>query len=143
MTENRDFDFICQFESECQSYANDIILRICKKAIRVMNQQEATLAGSTDDYPNNFTFYDILSIELQDRSYNEINPFLEDFIVSTLENEYDKVKGIEKLVLEYSECTENSECDINKVKRNIYEQFHTMLNEHYSIKKIQNYIERL
>jgi hypothetical protein len=108
-----------------------------------MNQQEATLAGSTDDYPNNFTFYDILSIELQDRSYNQINPFLEDFIVSTLENEYDKVKGIEKLVLEYSECSEDSECDIEKVKRNIYEQFHSMLNEHYTIKKIQNYIERL
>ena len=143
MKENKDFDFICQFESECQSYAKDIILRICKKAIKVMNQQKATLAGSTDDYPNGFTFFDILSIELQDRCYDEINPFLEDFVMNTLENEYDKIKGIEKLVLEYSECTENSECDIDKVKRNIHERFHTILNQHYSIKKIQNYIERL
>jgi hypothetical protein len=143
MTENKEFDLICQFESECQNYAKSIILRICKNAIKVINKQEAKLAGSTDDYPTNFNFFDILSVELQDRSYDEINPYLEDFVENTLDVEYDKISGIEKLVLEYSECSERSECDIEKVKSNIYSQFHIMMNEHYCLRKIQNYIDRL
>lgn len=31
MNENRDFDFICQFESKCENYANGIILALVRK----------------------------------------------------------------------------------------------------------------
>ncbi|MGL5980689.1 MAG: hypothetical protein ACRCZY_07435 [Phocaeicola sp.] len=135
--------FILQFESGCKSYANDIIMRICKRAIRELNKQESTLAGSSDDYPDSFKFFDILSIERQDRSYEEINPFIEDYIEATLDNEYDKIQGLERLALDYSECYINSECDYEQVRQNIREQFQDLLNKHYSTNKIQKYLDRL
>lgn len=71
MTEN---EYITQLENRCHSMAAHIITRLCKKAMREMNQLEATLIGSTDNYPPKFKFIDILAIELQDRIEEEINP---------------------------------------------------------------------
>ena len=92
MTEN---EYITQLENRCHSMAEDIITRLCKRAMRGMNQLEATLIGSTDNYPPKFKFIDILAIELQDRIEEEINPSLEDYIRTTLEEEQNNLSAEE------------------------------------------------
>ena len=59
-------EYITQLENRCHDMAEPIITRLCKRAMREMNQLEASLVSSTDDYPPGFKFIDILSIELQD-----------------------------------------------------------------------------
>lgn len=142
MDEDKALDFVYEIERDCDKLSKDIIVRLCKRAIKEMNKQPATLAGSTDDYPARFTFFDILSIELQSKTYAEINPFLEQFVENTLDSEYDKLSPIEQFVLDHSECAGNCECDYQAVKRKIYGAFHEMLNEHWTIAKIQNFLLR-
>jgi len=122
--------------------AEDIITRLCKRAMRGMNQLEATLIGSTDNYPPKFKFIDILAIELQDRIEEEINPSLEDYIRTTLEEEQNNLSAEERFVLEQAYLDYNYEVDYDEIARQIRSRFHELLNEHYELKKIQNFIER-
>jgi hypothetical protein len=139
MTEN---EYITQLEDRCHSMAAHIITRLCKKAMCGMNQLEASLIGSTDAYPKNFKFIDILSIELQDRIEEEINPSLEDYIRTTLEEEQNNLSAEERFVLEQAYLDYNYEVDYDEIARQIRSRFHELLNEHYELKKIQNFIER-
>lgn len=135
-------DFVYEIERDCDTLAQPIISRLCKRAIKEMNKQGSYLAGSTDDYPKSFSFFDILSVELQSKTYEEINPFLWDFVESSLDNEYEKLSALERFVLDHSECAENMECDIQSIHNKIYGAFHEMLNEHWTSNKIQKFIEK-
>lgn len=135
-------DYIYAFERECDQLSRDIVTRLCKRAIKKMNKVDSYLAGSTDDYPSTFSFFDILSIELQTKSYEEINPHLRNFIEGTLEDEYNNLPPLEMFVLDHSECAEHLECDIDAVQNKIYSTFHKMLNKHWETKKIQRFEER-
>lgn len=135
-------DFVYEIERDCDTLSQPIISRLCKRAIKVMNKKASYFAGSTDDYPQSFTFFDILSIELQSKTYEEINPFLRDFVENTLDNEYDKLSALESFVLDHSECAVNMECDIDAVHNKIYGAFHELLNEHWTSKKIQKFTEK-
>lgn len=73
--EDSHIDFIFEFERDCNDLSRDIVSRLCKRAIKKMNKLESTLAGSTDDYPSSLSFFDILSVELQTKYYDEINTF--------------------------------------------------------------------
>lgn len=137
--EKSHIDYIFEIERDCDALSRDIISRLCKRAINKMNKLHPTLAGSTDDYPSSFSFFDILSIELQTKSYNEINPHLQDFVEGTLDNEFDNLPLLERFVLEHSECSEHLECDIDAVHNKIYKSFHELLNEHWTRKKIQQF----
>lgn len=136
------FDFISELESDCDLLSQDIISRLCKRAIKVMNEQEANLASSTDDYPSSFSFFDILSIELQSKCYEEISPYLRDFVETTLDNEYEKLPALERFVLDHCAHNERLECDSQAIEKKIYDAFHEMLNEHYMINKIQDFVGR-
>lgn len=140
--ENDYIDYIYAIERECDQLSRDIVTRLCKRAIKKMNKVDSYLAGSTDDYPSTFTFFDILSIELQIKSYEEINPFLRDFVEGTLDDEYNNLPPLEMFVLDHSECAEHLECDIDAVQNKIYSTFHEMLNKHWGTKKIQRFEER-
>lgn len=135
-------DFVYEIERDCEALSPDIISRLCKRAIKKMNKVNSYLAGSTDDYPSSFTFFDILSIELQSKCYEEINHYLRDFVDNTLDDEYDKLPPLERFVLDHSECAANLDCDIEAVQTKIYETFHEMLNKHWTTKKIQKFEER-
>lgn len=140
-------DFIYEIEQECEALSKDIIVRLCKRAIKKMNKREAKssvrFAALTDDYPLEFSFFDILSIELQSNSCDDINPFLLDFVEDTIDNEYDKLPHTERFILDHSECTERMECDIQAVHCKIYNVFHDMLNQHWTTRKIQNFESKL
>lgn len=122
--------------------AAHIITRLCKKAMREMNQLEASQIGSTDAYPNNFKFIDVLSIELQDKIEEEINPCLEDYVWKTLDEEQNKLSAEESFVLEQACLDYNYEVDDAEITRQIRSRFYELVNEHYELKKIQNFIER-
>ena len=139
MTES---EYITQLENKCHSMAENIITRLCKRAMRGMNQLEATLVSSTDDYPKNFKFIDVLSIELQDRIEEEINPVLEDYIWTALEDEQNNLSSEERFVLEQAYLDYNYDVDYSEITSQIRSRFHELLNEHYELKKIQNFIER-
>lgn len=139
MTEN---EYITQLEGRCHSMSEDIITGLCKRAMREMNQLEASLIGSTDAYPNNFKFIDVLSIELQDKIEEEINPCLEDYVWKTLDEEQNKLSAEESFVLEQACLDYNYEVDDAEITRQIRSRFYELVNEHYELKKIQNFIER-
>ena len=138
MTEN---EYITQVENRCHSMAENIITRLCKRAMREMNQLEATMAGSTDDYPKDLKFIDILSIELQDKIEEEINPVLEDYIWAALETEQNNLSSEESFILEQAYLDYRYEVDYAEITRQIRSRFYELLNEHYELKKIQKFIE--
>lgn len=138
-------DFICEIERDCEKLSRDIISRICKRAIRRMNKQEKDshmrFASVTDEFPDKFSFFDILSIEIQEYDYDEINPFLREYIEKMLEEEYYNVSTIERFVLDHSECVKFLDCDYAAVEQKLFNAFHNMLNEHWSnTKKIKEYL---
>lgn len=142
-----DYKFICKFENKCQQISEGIIGKICKRVIKRLNKEMKDIpnvAGTTDDYPNNFNFCDILSVELQNKSYDETNPtgFLEDYIGNVLMDEYSKLSTIERFVLDYSECSEFNECDFEKSFANVRSKFYEMIDNHYYISKIQKFTNR-
>ena len=121
MTEN---EYITQLENRCHSMAEHIITRLCKRAMREMNQLEATLIGSTDNYPPKFKFIDILSIELQDRTEDEINPFMKDYIWTALEDEQNNLSSEERFVLEQAYLDYNYEVNYSEITSQIRSRFH-------------------
>lgn len=145
--------FVYELEDRCNSLSEDIIELVCKRSIRRMNNWKEDLncgkykilwTGKDSllprHYPKNFTFFDILSIQIQNYSYDEINPHLEDAIRGVLEYEYGKLDELEKLVLDYSICSKDYECDYFGLIDKIFEYFHNMLNDHwYKTKKITNF----
>jgi len=95
---------------------------ICKRAIRRLNKEiESSCLYGADDFPKKFNTFDILSIQIQSMYMDEINPKIEDYILDILEDEAEKT-GCES--------------------EGLYDLFRKMLDEHYYIKKIQNYIDK-
>ena len=100
------------------------------------------MAGSTDDYPKDFKFIDVLSIELQERTEEEINPFLEDYIRTALEDERNELSAEESFVLEQAYLDYQFNVDEAEITGQIRSRFYELLNEHYELKKIQKFIDR-
>lgn len=136
-------DFVYTIESDCEKLSQDILSRVCKRAIRTMNRTEkgspVRFAALYDDYPIRFSFFDVLSIEIQSNSYDEINPHLWDYIADVIESEYYKLSPIERFVLDHSECAKHLECDYDAVQKKLFRTFNEMLNEHWQTKKIQDF----
>jgi hypothetical protein len=131
--------FINGIERECEEMSKSILEQLCKRAIKKMNKLDSYLAGSTDDYPKNFTFFDILSIELETRTYNEINPHLQDYVEDTLLQEYDDLPRMERFILDHSESWALIDSDDDAIKKKIFESFNYIRIQHLSLKKIENY----
>lgn len=139
---NKELKLILDFENECKNLAQPIIDKLCRRAMRSMNKKTAEYFGC-EDYPSTFSFIDILSIKIQDYSLDEINPHLEKYIDSTLDLEYKKLSKLEKLVISYSDCSLSMQTNYYGCHDNIYITFCKLLDEHYSLKKIQNFIDRM
>ena len=95
---------------------------ICKRVIRRLNKKiEPFCLYGADDFPVKFNTFDILSIQIQSMLMDEINPFLDDYIIEIIEDEAEKAG-----------------CD----SEGLYDLFRKMLDEHYYIKKIQNFVDK-
>ena len=141
-------ELINDIERDCTSLSNEIIDKVCRRAIHEINVK-TKLFPLVDGYPKSFTFFDILSCEVQSKTYDEIvfsGRLVEDFIDSELDAQYDKLSEIEKTILAYMDFTPDfgndyEYCDPHKY---FYSRFHELLNEHWAnSKKIEHYNEKL
>ena len=96
---------------------------ICKRVIKRLNKEicSSCLYGA-DDFPVKFNTFDILSIQIQSMLMDEINPKLDDYIIDIIEDEAEKAG-----------------CDSD----GLYDAFRKMLDEHYYIKKIQIFVDKM
>lgn len=127
-------------QDQCEYFAKDIITRICKRAIRKMNSWDVRFG--TDDYPSSFKFFDILSVERQSKSYDEISPFLKDAVEGVLDAEYEGLTPQERFFVDNSMGYYEREYDLTPIHMAIDKRFNELLNEHYQTKKISNFEER-
>lgn len=138
---DKDIDLILEFERECMDLAQPIIDRLCKRAVHTMNKKAANYFDC-GDYPATFSFIDILSIKMQENSLDEINPYLEDYIDSTLQIEFEKLTRLERLPIAYCDCSKDMQSRYDGRQPKIYNTFRKLLDEHYYLKKIQNYVDK-
>lgn len=143
--ENRD-KFIREFEEDCIKLSCRIPEKVCKRAIRRMNSELKTIS-LCDDLPSRFTFFDSLSILLQSNNIDDLgfpNGMLSEYIENVLEDEFEKLEPLEKLVMYYSDC----ECDsfgeytTNNIVEELYNYFIDMVDTHIKCVKIENYLSK-
>ncbi len=140
-------DFILDVEETFTEFSNEIIDKVCKRAIKRMNKEMDNFVLS-DDFPVNFTFFDGLSILYCSRSFDEMgypNDMLEDYITAKLECEIDRLPRIEKLALYYSSCYESfvNHNYYNDASCRAESRFKELLDEHTSLVKIQKFLDKL
>ncbi len=131
--------------SSCRNLSEDIIDKVCKRAMTKINKDLKFGFLFSDDYPAKFTVIDVLSIRFQSESYYEMGHGnrLQDYIKNTLDVMKDKLSPIEKEILLMRHLNESYddmydyECD----NADIYSRFNEMLNEHYQLAKIQRFEE--
>lgn len=123
---------------DCDTLSENVLRRICDRAIVELNQfeQKSGIAFFSDDYPQDLTFFDKLSLQVIGRAltYNEVYPGLEDYILSVLEDEYEQITAEEAFFLRYSEYYEEKD-DFLKVRS----MFYKMLDEHYATEEMEPY----
>ena len=124
-------------QDQCEFFARNIITRLCKRAIHKMNSWNVKIG--TDDYPASFNFFDVLSIEFQSKTYDEISPFLEDEIDGALACEYENLSPQERFFIDYSRCYYDNGYDPLSIEQLIHNRFNELLNEHWGTKKISNF----
>lgn len=98
--------FISQIENECHPFVEEIVDSVCEKVVKRMNT-ELRQISLCDDFPQEFTFFDQLSVLHQSRDYDEIffpNGCLEDYIGNSIEFEINKLPRKDKIILWYSDC---------------------------------------
>jgi len=135
-----DADYIKAIESQCFEMSKDIINRLCKRAIKKMNKLDSYLAGSTDDYPSGFNFFDVLCIELESKSFDEINPCLQEYVEGTVLDEYRNLPKAEKFFVDHCYCREAEDGETEEIEKMVMERFHEMRMQHLDTKKIENYM---
>ncbi len=138
-------NFISGVEEDFSDLADDIIDKVCKRAIKRMNKDMDNLHLVTDDFPNNFTFFDRLSVLYDSRTYDEMgypDGMLERYITETLDGEIDSLPRIEKLILYYSNCYQSyvENDDSNDASYRAENRFKELLDEHTSLVKIQKFL---
>ena len=123
---------------ECDALSDNVLRRICNRAIAELNkfEKDSGIAFFSDDYPQHLNFFDKLSLEVIGRAYtyNEIHPGLEDYILSSLKDEYEKITAEEAFFIRYADYYEEKE-EIKKVAN----MFYKMLDEHYDTKELEPY----
>lgn len=133
-------DFISNFERDCSNYVTEIANKVCKRAIRVMNKQMES-SPLWDDFPKNFTFFDRFSVLSQNHSLSEmaLDNILEDYITNSLVNEFEKLSGVEQIVMLYSDISCYEVCNINTL---LFNHFLELADKHTYSAKIRNFLER-
>ena len=132
--------FINDINLECEKMSKDILKKLCLDAIKSMNQSEAAFAISSNEYPKDFKFFDILCVELETRTYDEISPYLHEFVERCLKDEYDMLPMMERFILDHSECWALMDHDDSVIKEKLFNAFNEERFAHLNLKKIENYM---
>ena len=98
--------FITQLEDDCYPLVDEIIDTVCKNVIKRMNKELGQI-NLCDDLPQEFSFFDQLSVLHQSRDYDEIffpKGQLENYIENAIELELEILPYKDKVILWYSDC---------------------------------------
>ena len=145
MEKNKTYEEECKDElykivDECEHLAQPIIDRMLKRAIKVLNSFGRDTLGLSEDYPKGFSAFDVLSIELDTKTYDEINPWgLEDLVKKTVLDEYEKLPAAERFFVEHSILFPND--DEQQIEQKVISAFHAKMNEQLKTRKIENFME--
>lgn len=137
---------ISQIEHDSAPYVDDILRKVCKRAIRRMNKDFSGNFSLCDDLPSSFSFYDQLTFLRHTRDYDEIffvPGMLQDYVEGALDDELDNLSEMEKLVLRHSNCNRDSFCfyDEDDIRYQLYCKFEEIMEEHSMCTKIQRFVE--
>lgn len=133
-----------EIQDQCSHFAEELITLVCKRAKREINSWGNYAFTNSDDYPNVFTNYDILACEHQSKTWDEINPFLEDAIDGAISKAYDSLSQKDKFFIEYSDCYyKTGFLDSIEIDNLLLDRFVELLNEHWEkSRKIQDFEEK-
>ena len=123
---------------ECDVLSENVLRSICKRAIVELNkfEKDSGIAFFSYEYPEHLTFFDKLCLETigMAKTYNEVHPKLEDYIMFALKEEYEKVTPQDAFFIGYADYYEDRE-PLMKLRR----MFYKMLDEHYDTKELEPY----
>lgn len=130
-----------EIQGRCSDFTKEILAIFRKKVKRIINSWPVVAFSCADDYPNNFKNFDIIAVEYQSKSWDEISPSLEYALKGVVETAWDEFSDKDKFFLLYSECYYNTRChDSQEIDKLLWIEFIDSLNEHYeSSKKIENF----
>ena len=144
--ENRQLQgYISTFERECRDACDDIFECACQRAIARMNK-EVTLesVGNDGAIGNGFTPFEVLSVSVCHLGYDyeEINPYLPNYISDILEDECDKFSTSDLLVIKYGEGIScDSQCGYydfqGELLKRMKDMFYGLLEDTYNSEKVQ------
>lgn len=125
----------------CEELSQNIISEMCQQVMKKMDEAEGirSLLWCADDYPDYFTFSDILSMQHQSMDYEEICPLLPDFIEQSLESAYYDLPICEQTILSFAYNDDGYTQDLEK---DVSDAFVRAENERYETDKIQEYLDR-
>lgn len=143
-------DTISMFERACSDACDDIFERACQRAIARMNK-EVTLesVGNDGAIGNGFTPFEVLSVSVCHLGYDyeEINPYLPNYISDILEDECDKFSSSDLLVIEYGECIYRGTYGMydfhTELLNRMADTFYGLLEDTYTSDKVQNFCNKI
>ncbi len=136
-----DREIIEKIEKECDKLSKTIIANAIKRIFRDLNKLEASMLS--ENYPENFGFVDVLSIESQTKSYEEIEPNLQDTIRNYVDSVYGNMPACERMILDLTNVYEYANQECTDVLDKLWSAFGGALNDHYeNSKKIQMFVAK-
>lgn len=149
--ENRKLQgYVSAFEHECRNACDDIFKCACRRAIARMNKEvtpESVRNGGA--IGNGFTPFEVLSVSVCHLGYDyeEINPYLPDYISDILEDECDKFSSSDLLVIEYGECIYRGTYGMydfhTELLNRMTDTFYGLLEDTYTSDKVQNFCNKI
>lgn len=127
--------FISQIEDDCYPLIDEIIDTVCNNVIKRINTESKQIS-LCDDLPQEFTFFDQLSVLHQSKDYDEIffpNGVLEDYIDNSIDFELNGLSKKDKIILWYSNCHSEfgNEYEIFDARYICTQRFHDLENKRY------------
>ena len=150
--ENRKLQgYVSAFEHECRNACDDIFKCACRRAIARMNKEvtpESVRNGGA--IGNGFTPFEVLSVSVCHLGYDyeEINPYLPDYISDILEDECDNFSTFDLLALKYGEgISSDSQCGYcdfqGELLKRLKDTFYGLLEDTYNSDKVQQFCENM
>ncbi|GEM_PF-2436760 len=135
--------YISAFERECSDTCGDVFTGACQRAIVRMNKEVTPESvGNDGAIGNGFTPFEVLSVSVCHLGYDyeEINPYLPNYISDILEDECDKFSSSDLLVIEYGECIYRENYDSHtKLLNRMTDTFYGLLEDTYNSDRVQQF----
>ena len=142
--------YISAFERECSDTCGDVFTGACQRAIVRMNKEVTPESvGNDGAIGNDFTPFEVLSISVCHLGYDyeEINPYLPNYISDILEDECDKFSSSDLLVIEYGECVYRGNYGMydfhTELLNRMTDTFYGLLEDTYNSDKVQQFCENI